>query len=133
MTRAQLAEASGLPLSRITALEKGTAKTINSNALLRLARALETTVDQMFLIEESGDELTATQAQVVDTLIEKLDDVEFSAIMQMIRYMVAGTSNEMAFAACNDVLTANGRKPLPCPPIAAPSLNSAGSKKEVAV
>ncbi len=50
MTQEELAIKSGVSRGTISALENGTARNTTSKTLLALATALETTVDQIFLL-----------------------------------------------------------------------------------
>ena len=52
MTQEELAEKSGISRGTICALENGTNKTTTSTTLVKIARALETTVDQIFFTED---------------------------------------------------------------------------------
>lgn len=49
MTQEELAEQSGVSRGTICALEKGEERTTTTKTLLKLAKALKTTVDQLFL------------------------------------------------------------------------------------
>lgn len=51
MTQEELAEKSGVSRVTISGLENGTERATSSTTLLKLARALETTVDQIFYQE----------------------------------------------------------------------------------
>lgn len=48
MTQEQLAVSSGISRGTISALENGTARTTTTKTLLSIAKALDTTVDQIF-------------------------------------------------------------------------------------
>ncbi len=48
MTQEQLSASSGVSRGTISALENGTTRTTTTKTLLQIARALETTVDQIF-------------------------------------------------------------------------------------
>lgn len=48
ITQDELAQLSGVSRGTICALEKGTTRTTTTKTLLKLAAALETTVDQLF-------------------------------------------------------------------------------------
>lgn len=48
MTQAELSAKSGVSRATISGLENGTLRATSSKTLLRLARALDTTVDQIF-------------------------------------------------------------------------------------
>lgn len=63
LTREQLADMSGVSVTRICAIEDGTAHTFSSKALLWLANALDTDVDQM-VCSECDDNKTATGEDV---------------------------------------------------------------------
>lgn len=49
MTQEELSEQSGVSRGTICALEKGEERTTTTKTLLKLAKALNTTVDQLFL------------------------------------------------------------------------------------
>lgn len=49
MTQEQLAEKSGVSRTIISGLENGTARATTTKTLLKIASALDTTVDQIFL------------------------------------------------------------------------------------
>ncbi|MBQ7346066.1 MAG: helix-turn-helix transcriptional regulator [Oscillospiraceae bacterium] len=51
MTQTELAVKSGVSRATISGLENGTLRATSSTTLLKLARALETTVDQIFFQE----------------------------------------------------------------------------------
>lgn len=51
MTQEELAEKSGVSRGTISALENGTVRTTMTKTLVSLARALETTVDQIFFAD----------------------------------------------------------------------------------
>lgn len=51
MTQEELARKSGVSRGTISALENGTIRTTTTRTLVKLARALETTVDTIFFIE----------------------------------------------------------------------------------
>lgn len=51
MTQEELAEKSGVSRGTISALENGTMRSTMSKTLIALARALETTVDQIFFAD----------------------------------------------------------------------------------
>lgn len=51
MTQEELAEKSGVSRGTISALENGTMRTTMTKTLVALARALETTVDQIFFAD----------------------------------------------------------------------------------
>ena len=48
MTQEQLSASSGVSRGTISALENGTTRTTTTKTLLQIARALDTTVDQIF-------------------------------------------------------------------------------------
>ena len=49
VTQEELAEKSGISRGTISALENGTARATTTKTLLKIASALDTTVDQIFL------------------------------------------------------------------------------------
>lgn len=49
MSQEELAEKSGVSRTTISNIENGTDKTVMSSTLMNLAKALETTVDKLFL------------------------------------------------------------------------------------
>ena len=51
MTQTELSEKSGVSRATISGLENGSVRATSSNTLLKLARALDTTVDQIFFQE----------------------------------------------------------------------------------
>lgn len=51
MTQEELAEKSGISRGTISALENGSERNTTSKTLLKIARALETTVDNIFFAE----------------------------------------------------------------------------------
>lgn len=51
MTQEELSEKSGVSRATISGLENGTVRATSSKTLLRLAHALQTTVDQIFFQE----------------------------------------------------------------------------------
>lgn len=65
----------------------------------------------MECLDEMSESKTK-QTQLVKKLVSKLDDIELLAIMQIAGYLAAGTPAEMAIAAGDEVLIANGRAPL---------------------
>ena len=52
MTQEELAEKSGVSRGTISALENGTMRTTMTKTLIALARALQTTVDQIFFADD---------------------------------------------------------------------------------
>lgn len=52
MTQEQLSEASGVSRGTIVALENGTARATTTKTLLKIARAMGVTVDQIFFEED---------------------------------------------------------------------------------
>lgn len=52
MTQAELAAKSGVSRVTISGLENGTLRATSSTTLLKLARALDTTVDQIFFQDD---------------------------------------------------------------------------------
>lgn len=48
MTQAELSKKSGISRGTISALENGTARATSSKTLIKIARALNTTVDKIF-------------------------------------------------------------------------------------
>lgn len=52
MSQEELAEKSGVSRVTISGLENGTVRATTSTTLLKLARALETTVDQIFFEDD---------------------------------------------------------------------------------
>ena len=52
MTQEDLSEKSGVSRGTISALENGIERTTTTKTLLKIAKALETTVDQLFLFPE---------------------------------------------------------------------------------
>lgn len=52
MTQEELAKKSGVSRTTISNLENGTERATSSKTLLKLARALDTTVDQIFYQED---------------------------------------------------------------------------------
>lgn len=51
MTQEQLSQSSGISRGTISALENGTTRTTTTKTLLQIAKALDTTVDQIFFEE----------------------------------------------------------------------------------
>ncbi len=52
MTQEELAETSGVSRGTISALENGKMRATSTQTLLKLARALDTTVEQIFFTED---------------------------------------------------------------------------------
>ena len=76
MTQQQLAEASDLSINFISQLERGGSSDVSSSTLLRLANALNTTMDSLMInrntnpVNEHGPQLT--------NLINKLESYDYT-------------------------------------------------------
>lgn len=78
LTIAQLAERSCININTVSALESGAEQVISSKALLRLARTLGATVDQLLVDEVDDEQATEHRTVQTDDIYPVLRDAELA-------------------------------------------------------